>query len=196
MSSSASPVQCNDRQKPQSLLPLAAIGVIISSVWAVVALYAIHAAMNHNVLRLPFEESVHTQFFLPEGWAFFTRNPRDDRYFVYRLAPDGSWIDTNLGPHNRPRNAFGLNRKSRAQGVEIGLLLVSIQDQEWTACRKSPTACLATIPVSKDFKDISPNPTLCGEMGVVMQPPVPWAWAGMQRPVTMPSRVSRVRVHC
>jgi antimicrobial peptide system SdpA family protein len=142
------------------------------------------------------ERKLYTQFFLPEGWAFFTRNPREDRYIVYRLATGGSWIDTNLGPHNRPRNAFGLNRKSRAQGVEIGLLLVSIHDDEWLACRKSPAICLATTPVSKDFKDISPIPTLCGEIGVVMQPPVPWAWSSLPRPVTMPSKVVRVRVHC
>ena len=42
----------------------------------------------------------------------------------------------------------------------------------------------------------SPEPTLCGAIGVALQKPIPWAWIDLPRPVVMPSRVVLLEVQC
>lgn len=45
----------------------------LGAVWLLVFVYAVHIALPFNPIRLPFETS-EIRAWMPEGWAFFTRN--------------------------------------------------------------------------------------------------------------------------
>lgn len=178
-----------------SLRRLGVFAVGIAGLWAVLALYVVHAALPYNPLRLPYAHALRTQVWAPEGWAFFTRNPREPRPFLYRL--DGAtWASASLGPHARASNAFGMNRRARAQGVELGLLLEGVPSRSWKRCEEAPLGCLDAAPAAARVANRSPRPSLCGTIGVVRQAPVPWAWARAPKPVVMPSNVIRLEVSC
>ena len=176
-------------------LGLWTIGLLTA--WSIVGAYVVHAALPFNPIHLPFEQVVPVRYFAPEGWAFFTRDPREERYDAFTLL-SGEWRGALLGPHSRPSNWFGLDRASTAQGVEIGLLLANIPEHDWHACRAEPTRCLAElgVPESPATVNHSPEPTLCGDVGLSLQRPVPWAWSRSKTKIVMPSRVLRLRISC
>jgi antimicrobial peptide system SdpA family protein len=175
----------------------AALSIVLTLIWGTIFAYALHAALPPTALKLPFEEKLNIRYFTPEGWAFFTRNAREDRYYLYRLNAEGRWESALMAPHHRPSNIFGLDRKSRAQGVEMGMLSVQVDAKEWKECRSTHAECLASAPILRTVTNKSPRPTLCGEIGLVTQPPVPWAWAStLERPVTMPLKAARLTVNC
>jgi len=174
------------------------MALILGMAWATIGLYIVHSQIPRNVLELPFERALKPAipFFAPEGWAFFTRDPREPRLLPFRRAADGTWANAHAGPHADIRNVFGLDRISRAQGVEIGLLLGEFADTAWQSCSDAPTLCLGDLPRTLSITNRSPAPTLCGDIGLVRQEPVPWAWASVQGETTMPSMVVRLDIRC
>lgn len=174
-----------------------ALVIILALAWAVAGAYAVHGQMPRNVLRLPFEAQVkpHLAYLVPEGWAFFTRDPREPKLYTFSLSQDGRWENANQGPHALPQNVFGLDRRSRAQGVEIALILGTVRANALRQCREAVATCLESLdPIP--MRNASPAPTLCGDIGIAQQEPLPWAWYAGRHDVTMPGQVVRLVLSC
>lgn len=159
--------------------------------WGIFAVYAIHDALPANPIRLPFEGAVNVRAIAPQGWAFFTRDPREPDIEVF--SADDGWRRL-LEPNNGAYALWGASRKARGQRLELGMLSTEIS--RWTRCRGVPQACLDRAPTTQRLANTYPIPTLCGELGFVKAPPVPWAWSGSGESIHMPSKISRVRVTC
>ena len=168
-----------------------------AALWTVLCVYVVHANLPFNAVHLPFEHRLDVQAWAPEGWAFFTKSPRDDRLFLYRRI-GGRWLNISLGPDSRASNLFGLSRRARAQGVEAGLMQVNLSSTiKWTDCAtQSVDSCLEAGSPAATVRNLSPQPTLCGEVAFVHQPPVPWAWLSLRKPVQMPARILILRSRC
>jgi antimicrobial peptide system SdpA family protein len=175
------------------------IGVFVvglTVVWGVVVLYVAQGNLPYNALSLPLQNRLDIRAILPEGWAFFTKSPRSERATTFRRIGD-QWVSASRGPQSHWSNLWGLNRSTRAQGVETGLLLQRIPAAYWRKCSRVPVTCLAADTLQVHLKvNRSPRPTLCGEIAIVLQNPTPWAWSRSGRIIEMPSRYVRMRVKC
>jgi len=154
--------------------------------------YALHPLMGYTAMTLPAERSLAVASVLPQGWKFFTRDPREDHTRMYRLE-NGSWVEATLGPNFSPGLAFGLSRRARAQGVESARILQQFNDTS-RVCEGDVLACLRDTAPGEEVRNASPAPTLCGDVAIVFQGQVPWAWRHAETP--MPSRIARMRVRC
>lgn len=65
----------------------------------------------------------------PEGWGFFTKNPRDFVLEVYRI--DGAKISQIDIKNNSPKYYFGLSREARLIGYEVSTILEEINKKKW-----------------------------------------------------------------
>lgn len=176
---------------------LGAVLAAIIAVWALVGAYAVHTNMPTNAIKLPLQTGLKrdVQRILPQAWAFFTKSPRDDAYVPYLPSGGGAWASAEVWPHAEPRNAFGFNRRSRAQGVEVGLLQGDLTEAAWKDCTGHPTGCFEALePVPA--RNRSPEPTLCGTVGIAREVEVPWAWARRGSATVMPSKVVKLDVTC
>ncbi|UCJ08207.1 SdpA family antimicrobial peptide system protein [Chitinophaga pendula] len=152
------------------------------------------ASLPNNPVALKSNSRFHVISFLPEGWAFFTRNAREDVLYVYKKQPDGHWELVNV-PGSSLRFIFGLNRKGRAIGPEIAVLLRQLNDEDWLESR---------YPVSSFFKtdtlrphivnNTAPDPACSGDLIFQLTPPIPWAWAGSGKEIIMPYKIIRLYV--
>jgi antimicrobial peptide system SdpA family protein len=176
------------------LLVLMAAGLSLCLVLGFV--YVLHAATPFNAVELPGESSVRARLWSPQGWKFFTRNPREDTLHIYSRKRDSAWSDASLGPNTSLAGWFGLNRKPRAQGIEYGLLLYGISATSWTKCDGGSIDCLERAPIASAVYNRTPRPTLCGTVGFVLRPPVPWAWAGITDDEAMPAKALKLVVKC
>src|SRR5215218_8664142 len=109
------------------LRTLGALTVMVWLSWACVAAYAVHTVFPFNPLHLPGAKTISARTWIPEGWGFFTRDPREERLLLFRRTEGGAWVSASLGPAARRANFFGMNRYFRAQGIEVGLLLASVK---------------------------------------------------------------------
>lgn len=163
--------------------------------WLFLAFYVVHAALPHNSVRLPFEGQLHAYVITPEGWGFFTGNPRQDRAYFFWKGRNG-WTSAARGPDGRASNLFGLSRNARGQGVEFASLLSQLPRGSLQTCQGDPLSCLSRITRPIAVKNPLFYKTLCGEVGLVTQPPIPWAWRRSKEKIVMPSQVVLLDVSC
>src|SRR5262245_5362158 len=86
--------------------------------------YAANAVLPFHPFELPAEESLQLSRWIPQGWGFFTRDPREPDPYIFLRAADGRWRPAAQAPNKPPAHGLGLSRSSRALGIEMGLLLV------------------------------------------------------------------------
>lgn len=167
----------NQASVPRYLVALVAVPLVLF------ALYDVHSQLPDNAVTLPGETTVAETLrkLAPQGWAFFTKSPQSGVLVPYQRTTTGHWESLHAGPNSAAYNAFGFDRASRAQGVEVALLLDAIPEKQWKDCGSSVAECLeqhsAMQPVS--VKNISPDPTVCGDVFLVEQLPVKWAYTDM-----------------
>jgi antimicrobial peptide system SdpA family protein len=175
--------------------------LILTFGWSFLAVYSVHGAMPYNPVGLPFEDALKVSRLLPQGWAFFTRDPREDRLTAHRLGEDAQLEPFGRSPHSRWVNILGLNRRSRAEGVEIALLVAGVQQLDpnpWTSCQDAPGTCaLAMAEAGRvhELNPVVPRPLVCGDIIVKLEAPVPWAWS-QSPPPSSSSRLLAMRVRC
>lgn len=165
-------------------------------IWLVVFSYSIHAAMPFNPIKLPFAEKIQIRMFITQGWKFFTRNPREEDIKVFVNEGDSRWVSALVGPNASPSNFFGIKRDSRTQGIEIGLISTSIRNDQWSDCKEKLADCFTNATFAGNISNPTAKPTLCGEVILVRQQPVPWAWSRSRKEVVMPSKLVAVNVLC
>lgn len=93
----------------QSLSRIAVGCTLMATFWGVLALYALHSMFPFNAVVLPFEGELLMHSLTPEGWAFFTRNPREAQVSAY-IRTDGAWRLVDRGPNGSAENMLGLDR--------------------------------------------------------------------------------------
>ncbi|MEW2574985.1 SdpA family antimicrobial peptide system protein [Streptomyces syringium] len=173
--------------------------LLVVIAWSMAVLYVAQVHVPKNVLSLPGQKQVRSTVanVAPQGWAFFTKSPRDVEVVPYRQTADGSWTSLALTPHSSPHNTFGLDRASRSQGIETSLLLNLAEKREWKECEENDLAdCLADARSSRKVKNPSPEPTVCGHVALVQEKPVPWAWRDLVDERATPERYLAMDVTC
>lgn len=127
---------------------------------------------------------------LPEGWSFFTRSPRDS--FVIALDPDGHQID--LAPNVQWRWAFGLDRSSRLGGIDVERILRELDPRWWQDCEVGMNTADCSEGLPRYILRMAENPgSLCTDITLSRQQPVPWAFRGADPRV---EQVALVHVRC
>ena len=64
---------------------------------------------------------------IPQGWAFFTRDPREAQVLIYEIGKNNAL--TNLEQkHSSYKNLFGLSRKSSKIMIELQLIKNKLSD--------------------------------------------------------------------
>jgi antimicrobial peptide system SdpA family protein len=128
----------------------------------------------------------------PEGWGFFTKNPRDELLEVYKIE-NGKLIFFNFSNHTK-KNCFGLSRSSRVIGYEASIILSSISRDDW---KKSQTRVIKNhisdsiiqVKTDKNFHYITR-----GEYLFKIFKPVPYAWAKLNQKSNNPFSVVKIKV--
>jgi antimicrobial peptide system SdpA family protein len=183
---------------PGALRKLGAVAIGLAMAWSLLILYAVHIELGVNALDLPFESTIKPplQAVIPEGWGFFTRDPREARLLPFRNE-SGVWLAANEGPNGEPWNALGFNRAARAQGVELGVIETAIPSEAWKPCSAEIADCFDKLSTPTTVTNPIPNPTLCGDVGLAKRNVLPWAWASSVSDETgMPSNVVRLKITC
>ncbi|MCJ7934114.1 MAG: SdpA family antimicrobial peptide system protein [Chryseobacterium sp.] len=126
---------------------------------------------------------------LPEGWSFFTRNPREDMVTIYKVVNNTPIRVSSL--NSETDNLCGLSRKSRKLGYDVSTMLSTLPKNNWVK-----TNSLNKLEIKKqnfnkvNKKNLQINTLDKGQYMIVTQPTIPWAWS------KYPSRVNKEYTVC
>ncbi|MBW8686392.1 SdpA family antimicrobial peptide system protein [Chitinophaga rhizophila] len=175
---------------------LRALLLVIAAVAAAIIVMIAINALPESAINRNETSRVNMVSLAPQGWAFFTRNAREEKYFIYQQQPDSSWQLASV-PGASLRYLFGLNRKGRASSLELKGLVGQTTDSMWVNTNKKIEAFFSAtatpLPVYA-VKNRCPDPVFTGNILIQKRQLVPWAWANLNREVIMSSKVVKLYV--
>ncbi|MEF9479283.1 SdpA family antimicrobial peptide system protein [Chryseobacterium sp. RRHN12] len=133
----------------------------------------------------------------PQGWAFFTRDAREEQVFIYKI--ENSKLYKINQKHSNIENFFGISRKVSKVGIELenvtGKILINSAALKTTwnynenLIGKIPDKFIAV-------KNPIEDPIMCGDYLIVYHQPVPWAWSKNKERIKMPAKVIKLKILC
>ena len=136
-------------------------GACLVLAWAIPISYALRFSLPYNASSLSRTATPPLLIFVPEGWGFFTRDPREEDMFTYYKNSSGAWMLTS-------RWSFGFGRGGRRLGREAAMLASGVA-ADATDCRDYHIACLNDVDVTAEIGPVFDNSWLCGDVGFVWQ---------------------------
>ncbi len=163
----------------------------IVAVWVALIVFVACGSITEMPLSAGVATRTRLVSILPEGWAFFTRDPRESSKSVY-LRENGHWVRHSQA---QSRVWLGLKRNDRVEGAEIEKLMSLVPASKHFKCEGSLDACLANpkLPVARVVNPMLVR-SLAGEVVIASAQPVPWAWSAARDRVYMPSDVVKLNV--
>lgn len=129
---------------------------------------------------------------IPQGWAFFTKDPQEAELVTYRASAEDQYRPVMVR-NERSWMTFNFSRYGRFQAREYGFIAESIPKDLWIECKKDFEKC---VKESKTYQyhNRTVIRSFCGSYLFSMEPPVPWAWS--KREVFMPRKIVKVHSVC
>jgi len=156
--------------------------------WLCVLYLIAVSSLPYNPASIGFFTERNVRVAVPEGWGFFTRNPRETDLTIY-VEGAGGWQKSAHMPIASAANLFGLDRLPRAESVEAGMILSEFRDpKDWHSCRGTLDSCLSLAPV-ESLRGHWRYPVLRGSVAFVRQEPIPWAWFRSRNQIAMPRSI-------
>lgn len=170
---------------------------MVTAAIAVTIVVQVLACLPSTPIDTSFIRSPLRQTLFPQGWGFFSRNPRAERIVAFQpnLDLDGVWTPLPARP-SLLEARLGFDRSHRAGNRQLGMILEELDRKDWRACQSRIDACLQVAEYSAVIQNDTSKPVVCGPIGLVKQDPIPFAWAEFRDEVKMPILAAKVFVQC
>lgn len=133
------------------------------------------AHQEESTLKLNHQVKTFFKRVLPQGWAFFTKDPQEEKLTVYKLE-DGEY-QLFIKGNPAPANLFGLSRKGRRLAYEFSIILSQFKKDNWTpkkGCEiPDPNHLIKETLFNDDERVANVQP---GTYLAILEKPIPWAW--------------------
>ena len=130
--------------------------------------------------------------FLPQGWAFFTKDPQEVKAIAYTVH-NGVLKEFNK-TGNRLQYATGLKRTQRVLGIELSDILTSYSMQKLKNEFETEEKALSGEFIHISNKSISKS--LCGKVIINLYKDTPWIWFSNDIKVQPFKKYINLDIHC
>ena len=162
---------------------------IVLCIFWLIALSYIFKSSVPVISDMSFEEKASLFSFVPQGWGFFTRDPREDELVLYEMKNDT--IERFTKTNSSMSSFFGVSRKNRLINVESNMLLPEIKDSLWKSMKGRELILDKTSYTDTIINNFHPC-NIKGDFFFVMQERIPWAWSGHN--IIMPYKYAKVHI--
>lgn len=143
--------------------------------WILAGFAVFASALNNEIIFTDRSLKKTVTTILPQGWGFFTKDPREQTYELYCIKNN---VEKLTIKNSSSDNLFGLSRKSRYIAFESSAIIGKIiNSKSW-----QDTAGIYDNFIPKGFTEIPYNKNLMyfpkGYYIAIRFFPIPWAWHG------------------
>lgn len=127
------------------------------------------SSLKSTVFDVSFSSKYNISMTTPQGWGFFTRNPREAQFVLYELEDSVPELVTFKNASSK--NLFGFSRLSRRINLEFQRMLGRVNDSLW----KEEISELDTLIIEKTGEFIYLEK---GYYLIENKETTPWQYAG------------------
>ena len=150
-------------------------------------------SIGYNLLTFNKKWSFELQFLFPQGWGFFTKDPREDQTTIYK-EENNSLKELDL-KNGAPNSWLGMTRKNRIMLIELIQIINQVDSSNWKGI-DSKEKMKAFTDTTKAIEVINfvNNAQLEGNFFVIKQKPVPWSWRANKNNLFMPAKGIKLKL--
>jgi antimicrobial peptide system SdpA family protein len=154
------------------------------------------SSMQFNPIQNKYEKKRETFILVPQGWAFFTRSPREAQTIIYKVEGKGLVLLDHK--HSDFANWMGLSRRASVIMSEMQIVKSKLHDSVFVDTKWNYQTCKIGLYPSDgiEVENEVNDPILCGDFVLVFQKPIPWAWSKSLKDIEMPATAVKVTVRC
>jgi antimicrobial peptide system SdpA family protein len=154
------------------------------------------SSLPETIITMRQLDKIRATAMVPEGWAFFTKNPREENIVLFNKQGDKWKLKTIRTGSSE--NLYGLNRNSRMGSQELGMILLNLGEPNWKNIKgkiNDPANLLILDTMkAKEVVTISRYPLFSGVYVVQQAGLVPWAWYTSNPNIILDSKVCKIKV--
>lgn len=147
-----------------------------------------------NPVSLNYSNVQRIHDFIPQGWAFFTRNPREDVVKLYKIE-NSRLVYVNNTSSLSFEDLFGIKRHKRHISAELSDIIINInKTKEWHEFRNTVfLQAVNTIQTSDTIVNKFKKKLLTsGEYVIYSSRRMPWAWESSA--VNLPYKLKKIYI--
>jgi antimicrobial peptide system SdpA family protein len=164
----------------------------INACWIILGYLVFITSLQDTIIaRGPMARNL--QYLFPQGWAFFTKSPKEILIDVYEIK------DRKLQPVDMMNvsaaNLFGFSRMARMKGYELSLVVSPVPAARWkknTAPNLLSHLNDTTMSVTNKYKFKYFD---SGTYLFKQRLPVPWAWSGENQDEYTPYKTLKIKIN-
>lgn len=150
------------------------------------------ASNRDNPVRLSYKSNQEIYSVFPQGWAFFTRDPKEDVMILYDFQNKKEEA-VNKTASLSTESLFGINREGRRISIELAAVVNKIPAKSWiTNEERVSMEMLKALPLNDTIENVVPDPILKGTYVIYRAGRKPWAWA--KSPTQMPYKCIKIAI--
>ncbi|MEH6681692.1 MAG: SdpA family antimicrobial peptide system protein [Sediminicola sp.] len=167
--------------------------LLIALFWAITFYFVVISHYKYTPLNISKVITLEQTLLTPQGWGFFTRSPREEQLYVYRVENGDytQFLDVNFSA----QNVFGFSRKNRIMLNEIVALTQKLDDSLWVSTREKNLKMIEfdSLHVMANKSKI---PLLCGIYIIKRENLLPWAWREYKGTLELEKKYIWVKLDC
>lgn len=164
---------------------------LVFSLWSLLAFIVFFSSIEEQVVvSKKVKEQVNMIF--PEGWGFFTKNPRDLLIEVY-MIDNGELKPVSMANHTFS-NFLGLSRKTRVIGYEASAIANKVHKRAWKTEQTKPLEYFIEDKAIEVKGEAGFAHFVAGEYLFKLYKPVPYAWSKMNQNQYNPYTIAKLRI--
>lgn len=162
---------------------------VISIFWAIIVIIVVLSNVS-TPISIPYSKSKTIFTFSPQGWGFFTRNPREDIAKIYSI--NNEKVTPVIVANSNRKFMFGLSKKAKLVSWEISNIIDQIKEEDWV--QNNRDTLLFNTKKIDTIKNSFFVPSLKGGYIISIQERIPHAWSKHHENIVMPYKYVRVYV--
>ena len=134
---------------------------------------------------------------IPQGWAFFTKNPRDPQVFIYQVDTIDDSIKLENLRNTQLKYLFGIDRSNRKISSKLSKILQGVDSEFFYTSKKSVEDSIKNDYCSIFKVKVSvKKPILCGLYCLQIKKPKPWSWLRIDTNIITESSIILLNLKC
>ncbi len=173
--------------------------ILISFISMFIIFYIVVTSIPENPIRLrySFFNNKEMRFLVPQGWSFFTKDPREEEIYIYELNnSDNKKIRLNNIQFNQ---LLGVKRENRIRYTKTSNIIQNIDPSLFLDFNGNAQKFVNQNNNKERINEISINvkkPSLCGKYLIEIKEPIPWSWLSIKENIKMPSKLIIIEFKC
>ncbi len=127
----------------------------------------------------------------PQGWGFFTRNPREPIYTLYEIEGHNKPLRKVLQVNSHASNLFGFSRKSRRLGMEVSIMVALADSLNFRKYQGVDNLQYPDTIITIDNSNL--HYLKSGDYVLIKRKIVPFSWASFVEDSQIPYSSMRVK---